>query len=171
MAVLRVQRLIQGRIAAFDPQQISVCPCIVPAAVGLFCLFPYTEGNAQGTVTDGFDFPNHVFHEINKAIVLPFPRLQCHRTVLLFITPAGHSDNIFLRRVKALHFFVAPADTAVTAVFNTAVGKFQQAPVIIHIAYPFLFYRISRGVKLVQFVGRGAAQKGNKVVFIQFFFV
>ena len=146
-------------------------PRFKPASVGFFRLLPNTKRKAQGTAANFFDIQDQTFHVGNEFLVLTLPTLQGQRSVTLIISPLGHGKKIFIRRVKAFHLFIIPADAAVFAILDTAIGKFQEAPVMVNITNIFEFYGISRIIKFLSLSRVRCPQKGHKVTMGQGFFL
>ena len=169
--VLRMEGGIQSRIAGFDPQQIPVGPRFLPAPVGIFRLFPQAQGKPQFPVPQLLDVPDQAFHISDEFLILPFTGLEGQGPVLVVQSPPGHGQDVLPGGVEPFHFLIVPADTAVEAVFDAPVGKFQKAPVIGHPAHGSAFHRIGGVVEGLPVFRVGKAQQGNQVCPIQVVFV
>ena len=164
MAVLGMERRVEVGVARFDAQEIAVGAGIEPAAVRFFRLFTDAEGQAQFAVAQGLDVADEAFDVVDELFILPFAGLEGQGAVAVLPGPAGHGQDVFARRIEAFYFVIALADAAVFAVFDTVIGKFDEAPVIDDASHTGGLDSISRIIKRLEFIRIGNREQRDQIV-------
>ena len=162
--VLRMEGGIKRRIAGLDTQKVPMGSGLEPAPIGFLGLLSHTQGDAQLSVAQFLDVPEQAFHVSNELLILPFSGLESQGTIPVVPGPLGYGQKVFPVGVEPFHFLVVPADAAVIAVLDAPVGKFQQAPIVVHPAHRAGLYLIGGIVQPFPVLGISQSQQGPQVV-------
>ena len=125
---------VEGFVGSLDAQQVAVSSCFPPAAVGVLALFAQGKGDAQGAFAELFDFPDDLFDAGDESFVLAFPALEHDRPVAVAVGKGGGIQYVFFAEGIPPGLGVGTAYAAIEAVFDAAVGDFNQSPHIYSVA-------------------------------------